>query len=405
MKKKLLFYLITAAVFICFMSCEYPAIKNWWEEQGTAGNGGSGSTNGKVDPVVRWPKDLKAIFGQKLYDIALPCNCTTTETHGTFTWTKPNISLGKKRKQIYNMTFTPDDTSHYNTVTKDVEVTIIVINMVKIPAGTFMMGSPDTEPERGSNEFLHQVTLSGFSMSEYTVTQELYELVMKDNPDPFTEAVEGENETPEQLPITVVRWYGALVFCNKLSMMMGLTPAYRIPAFNNSTDPEDWGKVPSALEDPNSTLWDTVEIVPDSNGYRLPTEAQWEYACRAGTTTAFNTGDTADCDTGWYNDGRLPTEDLTPHKVGMLPSNAWGLYDMHGNVSEWCWDWYDYSYYLNSPTNDPMGPSGQFIWCKRVFRGGEYFSLPSKLRSAARPHDIVYSRVQRCGIRLVRPFR
>jgi formylglycine-generating enzyme required for sulfatase activity len=398
MKKRLFIYLAAAVTFICLMSCENPVMKSWWEEQEIAENGVDGSNNGKVDPVVRWPSDLKAIYGQKLSDIALPCNCTTEEAHGTFTWTNPNISLSKARKQTYNMTFTPDDISNYNIVTKDAEITVIVINMVKIPAGTFMMGSPVSEPRHMSNEDLHQVTLSGFYMCEYTVTEELYDLVMGYNPEVLSEAVDGESETPEQLPVTHVNWYDTLVFCNKLSVMMGLTPAYCIPAFNNSTDPADWGKIPTVKNDLNSALWNTVEIVPGSNGYRLPTEAQWEYACRAGTTTAYNTGDTISNDTGWY----LTTgSSMYKHKVGLLPANTWGLYDMHGNVFEWCWDWYDENYYSNSPANNPMGPSSGTY---RIMRGGSHRTFnEGVIRSAFRAYDNEYLRWSDKGFRLVRP--
>jgi len=202
------------------------------------------------------------------------------------------------------------------------------------------------------------------------------------------------------LPTFDVNWYDAIVFCNKFSMMMGLTPAYRIPAFNNSADPADWGKIPSKKKDQNIPLWDTVEIVPGSNGYRLPTEAQWEYACRAGTTTAYNTGDTISNNTGWYQEW-LGSKNMILHKVGMLPANAWGLYDMHGNVKEWCWDWYDENYYLHSPANNPTGPSSG-TYC--VIRGGSYqdFHIP-KLRSADRSDYYKETRWHTIGIRLVRP--
>jgi len=409
MKKRLFICLVTAATFICLMSCENPIMKAWWEEQGIAGNGGYDSNNGKVNPVVRWPNDIKGISGQKLSAIVLPCKCTS-ETHGTFTWTKPNTLLSRTRKQTYNVTFTPNDTSHYKTVTKDMEITVIPLNMVKIPAGTFMMGSPDSEPGHMSNEYLHQVTLRGFSMSEYTVTQELFELVMGNNLSSFCEALDGESETPEQLPITITSWYDTLVFCNKLSMMMGLTPAYSMPAYNNSTDPADWGTIPGGIYFPNADLWDKVEIVPGSNGYRMPTEAQWEYACRAGTTTEYNTGDIISNDTGWcflnLVGGEKPYIDFTPHKVGILPPNAWGLYDMHGNVYEWCWDWYTDDYYLNSPTNDPMGPSlgDILLGFGHVIRGGSFNSFyPENLRSAARAFINNYSLIDGLGIRLVLP--
>jgi formylglycine-generating enzyme required for sulfatase activity len=386
MKKKIFVSLVITALFICFMSCENPIMKSWWEEHGNVNgkidNNGVDNSN-KADPVVDWPVGLKGISGQKLKNVTIPCKHTGA-AGGEFTWTKPDTLLGNLRKQTYNLTFTPDDTLNYKTVTKDVEITVIELNMVQIPAGTFIMGTSKSEPFYRDNEGpQHPVTLDGFYMSEYMVTQEFYELVMGKNPSDnvYSFSSSGESETPEQFPVERVSWYDTLVFCNKLSVMMGLTPAYRIPAFNNSTDPLDWGKTPIGITDPNLPLWDTVEIVPGSNGYRLPTEAQWEYACRAGTTTAFYTGDVADHNTGWYDDWFGSVGIIIPHKVGMLPANPWGLYDMHGNFWEWCWDWYDQNYYSYSPMNNPTGPSSGN---SRVARGGWFASKSDFMRSAFR---------------------
>jgi formylglycine-generating enzyme required for sulfatase activity len=264
-----------------------------------------------------------------------------------------------------------------------------MIDMVSIPAGTFTMGSPTSEANRDSDETQHSVTLSAFYMGKYQVTQEQYQAVMGTNPSNFKSAVTGESGTPVKLPVEQVSWYDALVFCNKLSMMEGLSPAYKI---SGSTDPAVWGGVPTS----SNTTWNAVEIVAGSNGYRLPTEAQWEYACRAGTTTAYNTGNAISENTGWYTSN----SGSKTHEVGKKPANARGLYDMHGNVWEWCWDWYGSSYYSSSPTNDPLGASSGTY---RVLRGGSWGGSAGNLRSALRSYGNPSSRYNYYGFRLIRP--
>ncbi|WP_461247551.1 formylglycine-generating enzyme family protein [Treponema sp. R6D11] len=247
------------------------------------------------------------------------------------------------------------------------------IVMVSIPAGTFIMGSPENEPDRNSNETQHSVTLSEFKMGKYQVTQAQYQAVMGSNPSNFTSAVTGESGTPSKLPVESVSWYDTLVFCNKLSVMEGLSPAYSI---SNSTDPTVWGTVPTS----SSATWDAVIIVANSTGYRLPTSEQWEYACSAETTTAFNTGATISDNTGWY----ASNSESKTHQVGLKSANAWGLYDMHGNLWELCWDW-------NSNT-------------LRVQRGGSYSSSAGGLRSAyCGGTALPYSGNNGRGFRLVRP--
>jgi len=266
----------------------------------------------------------------------------------------------------------------------------VPVEMVSISAGTFTMGSPSTESGSDSDERpQHSVTLSSFKMGKYQVTQEQYQAVMGTNPSNFTSAVSGESGTPGKLPVERVSWYDTLVFCNKLSMIEGLSPAYRI---SGSTDPAAWGIVPTS----SNTTWDAVQIVAGSTGYRLPTEAQWEYACRAGTTTAYNTGAAISDNTGWYTSN----SGSKTHEVGKKPANAWGLYDMHGNVWEWCWDWYGLSYYSSSPASNPMGASSGAV---RVLRGGSWSYSAESLRSACRGSSYPYGRFINLGFRLVRP--
>ena len=249
--------------------------------------------------------------------------------------------------------------------------------MVPIAAGTFQMG--------GS----YSVTLTGFYMGKYPVTQELYQAVMGSNPSYFS--------TADKRPVENVSWYDAIVFCNKLSTQEGLTPVYSI---NGSTDTAAWGKVPTGAYNSSSqqyevtgdtAAWNAVVVNASANGYRLPTEAEWEYACRAGTSTTYNLGDTWRDDWGWHagNSGSKT------HDVGKKTPNAWGLYDMHGNVFEWCWGWYG----SLSAGTDPAGPaSGSY----RVYRGGSWSSGAQGLRAAWRGYTNPWYRYYNLGFRLAR---
>ena len=263
---------------------------------------------------------------------------------------------------------------------------------------TFDMGSPYGESGRNSNETQHQVTLTqGFYMAKYPVTQEQYQEVMGSNPSNFFSDVDAEEEQGKR-PVENVSWYDALVFCNKLSIKEGLTPAYLI---GGSTNPSDWGDPPVGSSD---AAWDAVTIVAGSTGYRLPTEAQWEYACRAGKATAFNNGNDNYLNfvlvgaVAWYAGDHPGNANLKTHEVGKKNANDWGLYDMHGNVLEWCWDRFgDYNTELQT---DPTGAvSGLF----RVARGGGFSSQPENCRSAYRYYNFPYYRNIFLGFRVVRP--
>jgi len=356
----------------------------------------------KADPVVNWPSGLTSVLGERLWDINLPSNGAGA-TGGKFAWTRQSDFTGSLGKQLHNMTFKPNDSLNYNNKTKDVEITVSMVKMVQIQAGSFFMGSPKNEKGRFTNEDpQHLVTLKGFFMSECQVTQGMYEAVMGNNPSEHKNPVAGESGTPGKLPVECVSWYDAIVFCNKLSVMDGLTPVYRIHVFNNSTDPADWGPIPESDTDPNIVLWDSVEMVSGSNGYRLPTEAQWEYACRAGTDTLWYNGNdqTNVGDIAWFRDN----SGLITHKVGLKTPNMWGLYDMVGNVREWCWDWYDEFYYDYSAAFEPTGPVTGY---SRIMRGGYYRCLNIwDTRSAYRNvlgGIYTYSKYGGIGFRIVRP--
>jgi len=213
----------------------------------------------------------------------------------------------------------------------------VTMKLALIPAGKFLMGSPPGESDRNDEEGpQHEVTISKpFYMGIHEVTQEQYKAVMGANPS----YIKGASN-----PVELVIWEDAVEFCNKLSAKTGKT-------------------------------------------VRLPTEAEWEYACRAGTTTPFHTGETISTDEANYDgsyvygSGRKGKDRQKTVPVGSFKPNAFGLYDMHGNVWEWCSDWYDKNYYRKAPRVDPQGPvSGS----RRVLRGGSESDLPRDCRSAFR---------------------
>jgi formylglycine-generating enzyme required for sulfatase activity len=234
-----------------------------------------------------------------------------------------------------------------------------LIEMVRVQGGSFQMGQNGNGNSNNVTP-VHTVTLTGFYIGKYEVTQAQYQTVMGTNPSSHTTGAD-EGEVQEKRPVENVSWYDALVFCNKLSMSEGLSPAYSI---GGSTDPSAWGTVPTTTS--SVTPWNAVVMVAGSNGYRLPTEAQWEYAAKGGPSASspykiYSGSDDID-DVAWHSGSKT-------HEAGKLYRNELGIYDMSGNVWEWCWDWYDENYYSSSPQTDPPGaPSGSL----RVQRGGGY---------------------------------
>jgi formylglycine-generating enzyme required for sulfatase activity len=240
--------------------------------------------------------------------------------------------------------------------------------MVRINGGTFQMGSPFNEVNRESDEVQHRVTVSSFYLGKYLVTQKEYIEFMETNPSNF----KGDN-----LPVEMVNWFEAVSYCNRLSQREGLTPAYTINGEN--------------------VTWNQ-----NANGYRLPTEAEWEYACRAGTTTPFSTGNNITTNQANYNGNYSynNTKETYREKTTAVDSfspNPLGLYDMHGNVWEWCWDWYG-SYSSGSQT-DPRGSSSG---ADRVIRGGGWSSTVRSVRSANRGNSTPTTQYRDLGFRLVR---
>ncbi len=251
------------------------------------------------------------------------------------------------------------------------------LEMVKIKAGTFMMGSPEDEWGRYPDEKLHQVTLpQDYWLGKYQVTQAQWEAVMGDNPSRFNR----HDFSVEQL----IRWKGNRSFRNILD-----TPHFAKyqNCDNRPVEKVRWEEAKSFCDKLNEHY---AGKLPCGYKFDLPTEAQWEYACRAGTMTALNNGrilmDGDICidlvEVAWYNscdDSENKKEKAQTHPVGQKRPNNWGLYDMHGNVWEWCRDWY--GDYRDGAVTDPVGPrTGSY----RVFRGGSWCDNAKNCRSAYR---------------------
>jgi len=238
------------------------------------------------------------------------------------------------------------------------------LEMVTIPAGSFLMGAvPGDEDAYDDEKPRHEVKISRpFRMMVYPVTQGLYEKVMGKNPSFF----KGDGRRP----VESVSWFDAVKFCNKLSELAGLTPCYQIEG--------------------ESVHWDA-----STNGYRLPTEAEWEYAARGGVDGEVRYGDLNDI--AWWDEN----SGNKTHPVGEKEPNGYGLYDVLGNVWEWCWDWYDEDYYESSPRDNPRGPSsGEY----RVLRGGSWWDgSPQVLRSSNRYRDAPDDGYDDVGFRCVVP--
>jgi formylglycine-generating enzyme required for sulfatase activity/flavodoxin len=261
------------------------------------------------------------------------------------------------------------ETSASAAATNDAPVVGAEVNNMKIPenfvlikGGSYQMGSPNSEAWRGADEKQHSVTVDDFLMSRYELTQAEYQALMGRNPS----AVNGE-----KFPVENISWLEAVAYCNARSLKEGLKPAYEIID--------------------RTVIWNRT-----ANGYRLPTEAEWEYACRAGTVSPFNTENSIsaeeanyyghypyEIEENYFNQGKLETKPgqyrETPVAVGTFSPNKFGLYDMHGNVSEWVWDFY--GEYDPQVKNNPVGPESGAM---RVYRGGGWNDFAKNIRSAYR---------------------
>ena len=255
---------------------------------------------------------------------------------------------------------TPEDSGTDTPVEEDWTGTPDTVDTVRIPAGSFTMGCTVAAWSCDDNETpLVEVTLSSDILaSPVEVTQSLYWVVTGERPSHFPNCAD--------CPVEEITWYEAVAFCNGLSERHGLVPAYTISG--------------------ESVSWD-----PSASGWRLPTEAEWEYMARAGRTDDELVA--AELTESWYIDN----SDDSTHPVGTLAANPFGLHDMTGNVNEWTWDWY--GPYPLEPVTDPRGAaSGD----SRVVRGAAWSSRTDQLRVSRRMHDAPEYIIDILGMRLVR---
>jgi formylglycine-generating enzyme required for sulfatase activity len=217
------------------------------------------------------------------------------------------------------------------------------VEMVLVPAGSFLMGSDKGDDDEKP---AHPVAIASFWMDRYEVTQKSYESLMGTNPAKFVNPLK---------PVERVSWVAAIKYCNMRSTKEGLQPCYNVQ---------------------------TAECNFAANGYRLPSEAEWEYACRAGTAGSYSFGESpADLpDYAWIKGN----SEQSTHLVGQKKPNPWGLYDMYGNVAEWCNDRYGDKEYATHASDNPHGPASG---TERILRGGSWRSAPERCRSSARASE------------------
>ncbi len=271
-------------------------------------------------------------------------------------------------------------------------------DFVYIPPDIWTRGSPPDEPCRMPDEVQHQITLTqGFYMMPTEVTRQMWADLRADQPTLPADPSDTSISSTTYHPVQRVSWHKALLFANLMSVRDGFTRCYyKDAAYTVPVDATNYSE---------GTFFGNF----DTDGYRLPTEAEWEYAARAGTTGPFsshepfyNSDNCMECDPffdvldsiAWWCWNAFGTA----HKVATKLPNPWGLYDMHGNVQEWCWDWHDS--YSSEPVIDPKGPStGTY----RMMRGGCWNSYPLFCRSADRRRKSVpAARSNTRGFRLAR---
>ena len=291
------------------------------------------------------------------------------------TWTPRNSTA--ERNDISVSSAQTDVGTFSASASEATEAPAVDDGLLLVKGGTFTMGSPESEPWRSDDEMPHEVTVSDFYLSSTEVSQQDFNTLM------------GLGNASEGVPAAGISWFDAIAYCNALSSKAGLEPSY--------------------IVDGENVTWNLA-----ADGYRLPTEAEWEYACRAGTTGPFNLDHSVSADEAnyyghypyeiegnYFNQGALDVKPGVyrgePIASASFAPNAWGFYDMHGNVAEWVWDYY--GPYDSSASQDPTGPKAGSL---RVNRGGGWNDFAKNLRSAYRASLTPTSSSPSVGFRIAR---
>lgn len=328
-----------------------------------------------VDKATKWHKEHQ---GELTLNTEYPRNEIAPDSHAywrhpLFKWKSAASVSQSQHLSSQNRASAP----RFRRLTLKEFTNSIDMKFKLIPAGEFLMGAPDGEKGRQEDEFpQHEVHITKpFWLGVYEVTQAEYEQVMgyhrSASHDAGVDRSGISRVDTRRFPVDSISWRQAFEFCNRLSQEEGFPPFYKLSA------PDD------------ESLRPEVKVLGGS-GYRLPTEAEWEYACRAGTTTPYSFGETIQEDQAYINRLFPPSAGiLSSAAVGSYPANSFGLYDMHGNVAEWCNDAYDYAYYEDCPIDDPQGPSADDLKKNHrgqngVLRGGSWSNSLEQSRSACR---------------------
>ena len=270
------------------------------------------------------------------------------------------------------------------------------LELAFIDFGAANIGSPPQEKGRRGDEQVHMIFLARpILMGRYEVTQAQFQKVMKRNPSYFSKTGLGarrlKKKETNQFPVDSVSWFDAVEFCNKLSLLDKLPKHYELTKIKRER-----GSIVSA----------EVKVL-GGRGYRLPTESEWEYACRARTKSAFHFGDRSNGGDGNFRSRKslgaygMSTKTIEMKRscrVGRYNPNAFGLYDMHGNVAEWCWDWYREQY----PKGYQRAGMGPKTGKRRVMRGGSWILNAKSCRSASRASHGPFAVKNYCGFRVAR---
>lgn len=371
------------------LSCNTSIIKLPVSSAQTVTVSASITKNGEALPngetvAIDW--ELKLLYNGEEIGVG---NESSASSSTEFSLSIPTSKLFFMESQPY---YTLYATATFNGITYDAEFPIKVfdplVGFVSVTGATVdgAIGSGDTV----SSVFIEErsVTIPNLYVCDHEVTQAEYQEIIGTNPSSFTsDAASGE--TQAKRPVEKVSWYDAIVYCNKRSIAEGFTPCYTI---DGSTNPTAWGDIPTL----NNSTWNGVTCNFNANGYRLPTEAEWEYIARGGnneipdTQTVYSGSNTVD-NVAWYE----TNSGSKTHEVKKKSANSIGIYDMSGNVREWCWDWYGTIRGSTVATGTSSGSN-------RILRGGSWFNGASNSCVAYRSSYNPPSTSDNIGFRVVR---